>query len=58
LCGRLAGGWLSILQTFVTEQQVNSNGEQAIAQPASDFKPGFEVCTQSIGWNFGSGRKT
>src|SRR5690606_28284687 len=25
LCGRLAGGWLSILQTVVTEQQVNSN---------------------------------
>src|SRR5690606_41703802 len=25
LCGRLAGGWLSILQTFVTEDRVNSN---------------------------------
>ena len=28
LCGRLAGGELSILQTFVTEQQVNSNGKR------------------------------
>jgi hypothetical protein len=36
LCGRLAGGWLSIKQTFVTEQQVNSNAEMQ----ASNLVPG------------------
>jgi hypothetical protein len=28
------------MQTFVPEQQIDSNGEPAMVQPASDLKPG------------------